>query len=771
MRRGNKGTKDSINFIDNLKMKSKLFTLAGSILSLTFIMGVLVIYAFSNINSIIEKTSAQSTDLMEHTTAMDANYNTLRTQIYRAISFGSQGDIAERDKALNSILQAIDDFETESMNFVTTVEEMYPVGSKEYIFAEEFVAKKDAYLQLFATVEKQVEEGKYQEALDYITNNSDVVSACVEGVTAAKETSQKILFNGIDDINAKASRNIYITLVIFVIVMLVGALISTYMSNKITRSTQKLQENVDKLQNGDFVSITNSEAKDEIGNITRSLVAVVETIEDVISNVKGSDEAYDEAGVLIPQIDLEQYNGGYYDLANAVNHIFVTNAEKIKYITYIVEKIAKGDFNIKKEAFPGEQKIVTDSIFTCINNITKLNDEINNIIKNVAVGNLIAYGDYSGITVDTEGLEGEWENIVDGIENIVVQITEPLKELFTVFETMANGDLSTKMTGKYTGQLASLQELQVFCNTTIQSYISEIDFVLSQLAQNKYNVTIERDYVGDFTVIRTSLLDIIDRLNSVMGEINDSSSVIAHSAAASAETSVSLAEASTRQNQAITTLLQEIDNVISVTKTNANSADEARNLSQKTLQNAENGNKEMGEMLVTISEISDASRSIGNIIGIIEDIAFQTNLLALNSAVEAARAGEHGKGFAVVAEEVRSLAGRSQTAALETKELISKSIEKVTEGTSKADTTSHALDAILKDITQVSELIESIAVASSTQATQITNFGNQVNDISDVANQNTSTSEESAAIAQEISAQSESLRNIVATFDLKYDVE
>ncbi len=769
MSRGNK--KQSISWIDNLKMKGKLFSLAGGILTLTFIMGVLVVVAFTSINSIIDRTATESRALMEHSVAMDSTYNSLRTNIYRAISFGSLGNDVERDKSLDAITASIDDFETQSTEFVTQIKEMYPEGSEEYAFAESFIPIKDAYLEVFRVIEQDVRAGEYDEAIDYISANNDKITACVEGVNAAKNQAQVVLYGGLDDINGKSTRNIYFTLILFSAVMILGISYTIYMAKKITASTSRLQKNVDYLQNGDFENIENTEAKDEIGNITRGLVSVVETIEEVIKNVENSDMEYDKVGTLRPQIDVENYNGEYNNLASAVNHIFVTNAEKLNYIIYAVEKIAKGDFDIKKQDFPGEQKAVTDSIFTCLDNITKLNVEIKHVIDNVAVGNVMEDEKYTGIKVDTVGLEGEWEQIVNGIENIVTQLTAPLKELSVVFETMSNGDLSTKMTGKYTGQLKALQELQVYCNTTIQSYISEIDFVLSQLAQNKYNVTIERDYVGDFTVIRTSLIDIIDKLNSVMGEISDSSQVIANSAAASAETSVSLAEASTRQNQAITTLLQEIDGVIGVTKNNANSANEARILSQKTLQNAENGNHEMNQMVVTISEISDASRSIGNIIGIIEDIAFQTNLLALNAAVEAARAGEHGKGFAVVAEEVRSLAGRSQTAALETKELINKSIEKVTEGTEKADSTSAALDEILKDINQVSELIENIAVASSTQATTITGFGNQVNDISDVANMNTSTSEESAAIAQEISAQSETLRRIVSGFDLKYKAD
>ncbi len=766
----NQNSEGKINFIDNLKMRNKLFTLAGSVLILAFVMGALAILSFTNIKRVTETTATQSTQLMEYASSMDSNYNTMRTHIYRAISFGSIGNITERNKSLDTIKTAMTEFDTQANGFVEVVQTMYPEGSTEYTQVANFTEEKNAYLKVFEQLVTLTNAGQYEEALNYVTENTATISACVDGVNASKTTSQNILFNGLNDINNRAGRNIYLTILIFALVIVLGVSISMYMSSKIANAMARLQQNVNHLLNGNFGAITNSSANDEIGEITRSLVTVSEIVEDVVHDVQLMDNAYYD-GELCPQVDASKYEGGYNDLVKAANNVFKTNKEKIGYIMEVVQSIAIGKFNFERKMFPGEQAAVTEALFACTDNILTLNAEINKVIDNVEIGNLIKTWKYPGFEIETGNLEGEWKHIIEGLDNIVSKLSQPMFEMFNLFEKMAQGDLSARMEGEYVGQLQELQELGESCNSSIQSYISEIEFILSQLAQSKYNVTIEREYIGDFTIIKSSLLDIIDKLNNVMGEINESSEVIANSAGASAETSVSLAEASTRQNQQITVLLQEIENVIKVTKENAENANSARTLSQKTLDNAENGNKEMGVMLTTINEISEASRSIENIIGIIEDIAFQTNLLALNAAVEAARAGEHGKGFAVVAEEVRSLAGRSQTAALETKELINKSIEKVNEGTDKASTTSNALDAILRDITQVSEIIDNIATASTTQATQITSFGDRVNAISDVANQNTSTSEESAAIAEEISAQSETLRTIVSSFDLKYNLD
>ncbi len=760
-----------INFIDNLKMRSKLFTLAGTILALTLVMGVLTLQSFIFISNFTNDISVNGTTLTAQQATMEDNFLSVRINIYKAIGLSSEGNTTERDKTLAVVETSLSNFDKEADIFIQQAEEIFKEGSDSYRMLEELEASKEAYIAILNQVIAAVKVDDTSAAFGLISENQQVLTACVQNVAGSGDIVQNMLFSGLATADEVTDKDVVYIAVLLVAVMIVGVGVALYMAGKISSSVAKLNLNVLHLRKGDFDRIETSTARDEIGDITRNLVEVSEIVETVINEVKESDSAY-ENGTILPSIDTSNYNGGYNELANAVNHIFKTNAEKIGYVMHVVTQIAEGDFKIDRNTklFPGEQAAIVNSLFACVDNIDAVEKEINMIIHNVKIGNVLKTDTYEGIVVEADHFTGEWKKMVLGIENIVTQFTEPLFALFSLFGGMAQGDLSLRMEGSYVGQLKEVQDLAEACNSSIESYINEIEFVLGQLAKNKYNVTIEREYVGDFKVIRTSLLDIIDKLNSVMGEINDSSEVIANSAAASAETSVNLAESSTRQNQSITILLQEIESVIGVTKANAQSADEARNLSHKTLENAENGNKEMNTMLKTINEISDASRSIENIISIIEDIAFQTNLLALNAAVEAARAGEHGKGFAVVAEEVRSLAGRSQSAALETKELINKSLEQVNEGPEKASTTSTALDAILKDITQVSEIIDNIAGASKAQATQISSFGDKVNDISDAANQNTSTSEESAAIAQEISAQSETLRQIVSSFDLKYDL-
>ncbi len=608
--------------------------------------------------------------------------------------------------------------------------------------------------------------GQGEEAVNYLTNQDhinkmDEIELQLENLATTYGKQYSAQSAKMTKLNEGFVYGIVISVVSF-------ALLILFILLKVGRRIGKLSEvieNVEHLTDGHFEYIKDVkfEVKDEAYEINKA-------VEGAIKNIKGlSDELVVLAtehreGNIKYEINSDKYAGEYAHLTTQVNEVVQEYVAMIKDTLGCVEQISIGNFDttLKLDVYKGDKAGAEVIINKTLGNLKKMESEVNFVINRVKKGN------FTDIEVRDEQFEGNWQSIVHGIGVIVDSFRTPLVSANSIFKALAEGDLSARLEGEYVGEFKLFQNYVEQGNSTIQSYIQEVDFILNQLAKNKYNVSIDREYIGDFTVMRSSLLAIIEQLNSVLGEISDSSHVITNSAAASAETSVNLAEASTRQNQAIIQLLQDIDNVINKTNANASSATNARELSSKTLNNAKNGNKEMEEMLITINEISVASKSIENIISIIEDIAFQTNLLALNAAVEAARAGEHGKGFAVVAEEVRSLAGRSQKAALETKELISKSIDKVNEGTAKSDSTSEALDAILRDITEVSEIIDNIAHSSEDQAVDIENFGKAINLISDVANQNTSTSEESAAIAQEISAQTETLKNIIAGFDLKY---
>jgi len=199
---------------------------------------------------------------------------------------------------------------------------------------------------------------------------------------------------------------------------------------------------------------------------------------------------------------------------------------------------------------------------------------------------------------------------------------------------------------------------------------------------------------------------------------------------------------------------------------NAESAKQANQLAQSASAVAAQGGNVVGQVVNTMQDISDSSRKIGDIIGVIDGIAFQTNILALNAAVEAARAGEQGRGFAVVAGEVRTLARRSAEAAKEIKALIGRSVEQVEQGTVLVDQAGQTMGEIVGSIRRVSDIVAEISSASVEQSSGIAQVGNAVSQMDQVTQQNAALVEECAAAAESLKAQAQQLVQSVSQFKL-----
>ncbi|MET0384015.1 MAG: methyl-accepting chemotaxis protein [Burkholderiaceae bacterium] len=199
---------------------------------------------------------------------------------------------------------------------------------------------------------------------------------------------------------------------------------------------------------------------------------------------------------------------------------------------------------------------------------------------------------------------------------------------------------------------------------------------------------------------------------------------------------------------------------------NTESAQQANQLARNASDIAVRGGCVVQEVVQTMGDITDASRRIVDIIGVIDGIAFQTNILALNAAVEAARAGEQGRGFAVVASEVRSLAQRSATAAKEIKTLIGASVDKVETGARLVHGAGKTMDEIVGSVKRVGDIIGEISAAASEQAAGIDQINHAVAQLDEMTQQNSALVEESAAAAASLKEQGSMLNVAVARFQL-----
>jgi methyl-accepting chemotaxis protein len=186
---------------------------------------------------------------------------------------------------------------------------------------------------------------------------------------------------------------------------------------------------------------------------------------------------------------------------------------------------------------------------------------------------------------------------------------------------------------------------------------------------------------------------------------------------------------------------------------------------------ADEGKEKIGQMVKAMEDIRASSHDIAKIIKVIDEIAFQTNLLALNAAVEAARAGQHGRGFAVVAQEVRNLAARSAKAARETSDLIESAGARVQTGVKIADEASRAFVSIAGDIGKVRSFMNEISVASHEQARGVAQINTAMGEVAKTALATSQQAEEVADSVAEIARATDRMRNEMARFTLRTEIE
>ena len=208
-----------------------------------------------------------------------------------------------------------------------------------------------------------------------------------------------------------------------------------------------------------------------------------------------------------------------------------------------------------------------------------------------------------------------------------------------------------------------------------------------------------------------------------------------------------------------------MEEMTTTVKQNADNAAQANQLALAARDQAEQGGAVVGKAVDAMSGINDSAKKIADIIGVIDEIAFQTNLLALNAAVEAARAGEQGRGFAVVASEVRSLAGRSATAAKEIKSLIEDSVRKVEDGSGLVTQSGRTLGEIVTSVKKVSDIVAEIAAASREQSSGIEQVNRAVVQMDELTQQNAALVEEATAASQSMAGLVRDLNDMLGRYD------
>ncbi|MDD2271307.1 MAG: methyl-accepting chemotaxis protein [Desulfuromonadaceae bacterium] len=288
-----------------------------------------------------------------------------------------------------------------------------------------------------------------------------------------------------------------------------------------------------------------------------------------------------------------------------------------------------------------------------------------------------------------------------------------------------------------------------------------------QIASGDLTVKIEIESEDETGHLLASLKEMNEGLAKIVGEVRNGADSIATATEQIAAGNADLSQRTEEQASALEETASSMEELTSTVKQNADNAQQANQLAISASGVAVKGGDVINRVVRTMESITDSSKKIADIIGVIDGIAFQTNILALNAAVEAARAGEQGRGFAVVAAEVRSLAQRSAAAAKEIKTLIEDSVGKVQDGSRLVEEAGQTTQEIVTSIKRVTDIMAEISAASLEQSSGIEQVNTAITQMDDVTQQNAALVEQAAAAAESLEEQALQLVQVVTRFTLE----
>jgi len=454
--------------------------------------------------------------------------------------------------------------------------------------------------------------------------------------------------------------------------------------------------------NGDFNNIKNS--------FNQCIDAVNALVTDAIMLSKAAVE-----GKLATRADASKHHGDYRKIVQGVNDTLDAVIGPLNVAAKCVDSISKGEIPSKiADNYNGDFNAIKDNLNQCIEAVNILVADAIMLAQAAVEGKLAT-------RADATKHAGDFKRIVQGVNQTLDAVLEPINEAAGVLEKLSQRDLRVRVKGNYQGDHAKIKE----------------------------SVNATGEALHD-ALLRVAVA--VDQVSSASGQI--------------ASSSQSVADGASQQASALEETSSSLESMSAMTKRSADDAQQANSLAQTAKGAATEGAAAMEQMGTAMTKIRASAEGTSQIIKDINEIAFQTNLLALNAAVEAARAGEAGRGFAVVAEEVRSLALRSKEAAMKTEVLIKESVRQAEEGEVTAKGVSAKLGEIVMGVTKVTDIVAEISASAKEQAGGIDQVNRAVTEMNKVTQQNAANSEESSSAAAELSSQSEELAAMIGAFQL-----
>lgn len=351
---------------------------------------------------------------------------------------------------------------------------------------------------------------------------------------------------------------------------------------------------------------------------------------------------------------------------------------------------------------------------------------------------------------------------------ITKNVLRPIKQIQKASADLKAGNLDVDITYESPDELGQLANDFKDACATLRAMVEDTGVLLDQMANGDFTISEDNKskYVGSFVEQFESMHQLGSQMSDTLEQINVASEQVAQGSGQLSCGAQALAEGATDQAGAVEELTATVENITEVANNNAAAAEESYEKVREAAEHAGQSREDLERLTEAMQRIDATSKEIQNIIGSIEDIAEQTNLLSLNASIEAARAGEAGRGFAVVAEQIGKLAGDSARAAVNTRDLLGKSLQEVENGNVITEKTVEALNQILETMNRFADTAKGSSESSREQADMLRQVEQGIEQISSVVQSNSASAEETSATSQQLSAQSDELKTLVGKFKL-----
>lgn len=466
------------------------------------------------------------------------------------------------------------------------------------------------------------------------------------------------------------------------------------------------------------------------------------------------------------------------DSAETLQEHLLTDENKAK-LQEMMDKVDEGEEVrpqimelLKNGEFDAAYDLNYNTYMPIVNEISSLSAELEDMIHETASGYYMSANRSSmvligvGITVLVLGM------VVAVLitAKMTRAIVEPVSEIEKASQLLYQGDMSAgkMITYESKDEIGVVGASLKGAMANLDAYIVEISKELQEIAMGNLTQKGEliTDFRGDFASIKESLVFILKRFNATLTEIQATSDQVDSSSTEIAGAAQSLSEGTTEQASAIQELTATVETVATLAEESAKKTQDAYDNVRKSTDKAEQEMQKMEELTEEMRRITEISKEIENIITAIEDIASQTNLLSLNASIEAARAGEAGRGFAVVADQIGKLASDSAQSAVNTRELIIKTMEEIDKGNAITASTSVAFEKVIEDMKEYAVIARDTNETAKNQAEALEQVTQGIDQISAVVQSTAASSEESATISELLSQKASELDTLVKRFKL-----